>query len=263
LVPGPVLVPWVGPARLVIEPGMWGATLNHYCGLQDFEVMAFLMHLLRPEDLFLDAGANVGVYSVLASRVAGAKSIAIEPGLQAATALVRNLRVNDLMDRVEVHQEAVGASRGTVSFTQGLNTLNHVAPPSETTQARREIPVTTLDEVLRERCPQLIKLDTEGYETPAIQGAIKTLGQPNLLALIMEFDGHGRRYGFDEAALHARLVGLGFAPSSYRPFERTLNGEPEDIPPTGNVLYLRKNALDEIRRRVSSANAFEVLGRRV
>jgi len=33
LVPGPVLVPWVGPARLVIEPGMWGATLNHYCGL--------------------------------------------------------------------------------------------------------------------------------------------------------------------------------------------------------------------------------------
>ncbi|WP_017364163.1 hypothetical protein, partial [Methylococcus capsulatus] len=66
LLPGEVVCPFVNDACLVVRPGMTGATGNLYVGLHEFEDMAFLLHYLRPEDLFVDVGANVGSYTVLA-----------------------------------------------------------------------------------------------------------------------------------------------------------------------------------------------------
>ncbi len=64
----PLIIPWVGPTKLIIERGMVGATGNLYCGLHEFDDMGFVLHFLRPDDLFLDIGANVGTYTVLAWR---------------------------------------------------------------------------------------------------------------------------------------------------------------------------------------------------
>jgi thymidylate synthase len=58
---------------------MTGATGNIYAGLHEFEDMAFLLHLLRSEDMFADVGSNIGSYTILASGVVGAKSVAFEP----------------------------------------------------------------------------------------------------------------------------------------------------------------------------------------
>ena len=58
-----VIVPWIGGTRLAARKGMTGATGNIYCGLHEFEDMAFLLHFLRPCDAFVDAGANI-VYTI-------------------------------------------------------------------------------------------------------------------------------------------------------------------------------------------------------
>ncbi len=63
LLPGAVHVPFVNDTVLVVTPGMTGATLNIYTGLHEFEDCGFLLHLLRCSDLFVDIGANVGVYT--------------------------------------------------------------------------------------------------------------------------------------------------------------------------------------------------------
>lgn len=52
---------------------MTGATGNIYVGLHEFEDMAFLLHVLRRTDLFVDVGANIGSYTILAGGAAGAK----------------------------------------------------------------------------------------------------------------------------------------------------------------------------------------------
>ena len=62
--------------------GMTGATGNVYCGLHEFEDMALVLHALRPRDLFVDVGANVGSYTVLGgqpARVALASNPSLEP----------------------------------------------------------------------------------------------------------------------------------------------------------------------------------------
>ena len=74
-----MVVPYVDDTVLVIRKGMAGATSAIYVGLMDPEDMSFVLHLLREDDLFGDIGANVGVYTVLASGVRRARSVAVEP----------------------------------------------------------------------------------------------------------------------------------------------------------------------------------------
>ena len=72
-------VPFVEDSILVVEKGMAGATGNIYTGLLEFEDMAFLLHTLRSGDTFADIGANVGAYTILAAKNAGASVVSFDP----------------------------------------------------------------------------------------------------------------------------------------------------------------------------------------
>ena len=74
-----IIADFVPPAKLSLKKGLYGASSNYYFGLSDYQEMGFLLHYLSPGDFFVDIGANAGVYSVLASKVCGAKSMAFEP----------------------------------------------------------------------------------------------------------------------------------------------------------------------------------------
>ena len=121
--------PWIGGTKLVIERGMTGATGNIYVGLHEFIDMIFLLHFLRPGDLFLDVGANVGSYTILASGVCKARTAAFEPDPDTARHLMTNIQVNSLNNIVTVYEVVVGAEDATVRFTLGLDTVNQVAGP--------------------------------------------------------------------------------------------------------------------------------------
>src|SRR5690349_8415761 len=95
LLPGKAAVPFVDDYRLLVAPGMTGATGNVYCGLLEFEDMAFVLHVLREGDVFMDVGANVGAYTVLAAAT-GARVVAFEPIPAAFAHLTDNVRVNGI-----------------------------------------------------------------------------------------------------------------------------------------------------------------------
>ena len=48
----PVIIPWVGGTCLAVEKGMNAATMNFYCGLFEPVDMVFILHVLRPGDIF-------------------------------------------------------------------------------------------------------------------------------------------------------------------------------------------------------------------
>ena len=109
---------------------MTGATGNIHTGLHEFADMAFTLHFLRHTDLFLDVGANVGTYTLIASGVRKARTIAFEPDPQSMTSLRRNIDLNGLNGRVVLEQAAVGTEEGEVEFTIGQDTANHVTTES-------------------------------------------------------------------------------------------------------------------------------------
>lgn len=261
LAPGPVVVDFVGGSRLLVRPGMAGATGNVYAGLHDFEEMSFVLHALRPGDTFVDVGANVGSYTVLASAVAGADCLAIEPVPSVFECLCDNVALNRVRHKVRCLNLAAGARPGTASFTSTLDTVNRVALASDSGAGLIRVPVSTLDEVAGETRPAVVKIDVEGYETEVVSGAERVLDRAELSAVIMELNGAGAAYGFDEAALNRRMLDRGFRTFSYLPFERRLVEVSREGSSAVNAIYVRN--LELVAERVRTARAFSVLGHTV
>ena len=259
LVPGPVVVPFVGKTRLLIKHGMSGATGSVYSGLHEFEEMGFALHLLRSEDHFIDIGANVGVYSVLAAGAVGATCIAVEPIPATHEGLLDNLRLNGLMERVRAERCGLGQEPGMLRFSTELDTTNHVLTACEHDSVAAEVKVVRLNDLARGFCPTLIKMDVEGYELPVLSGANEILANPSLLAIIVELNESGARYGHHDADVARRLTDLGFVAHRYDPLTRRLTtGGPS---PAGNTIFVRDIAI--VTDRLSQAPRYEVLGQTV
>lgn len=256
LLPGPLAVPYVDGLRLLIAPGMTGATGNYYCGLHEFEEMAFVLHFLRPGDGFADVGANIGSYTLLAL-AAGAQVDAFEPVPAAFSALMDNVRLNGGAQRVRAHNRAVGAQKGSLQMTMDRDTMNRAVPAQAApTASVARVEMTTLDEAFAGRAaPALLKVDVEGYESQVLQGARSLLAQPALQAVILELNGSGRAYGFDDEAIHQGMLAHGFQPCRYEPFSRRLRVL-EQRSNVGNTLYVRD--VEAAAQRVADARSYRV-----
>jgi FkbM family methyltransferase len=242
---GEVIVPWVGGIRLAARRGMTGATGNIYAGLHEFADMAFTLHFLRPDDLFLDVGANIGSYTLLASGVCKAKTISFEPDPQTMALLRRNIDLNGLHERVVLDEAAVGAEEGEVEFTIGRDSGNHVTTHAGRTQ---RVAMRALDTIAVATPPTMIKVDVEGYEAEVFRGARAILNSPLLKAVITE----GQR-----PADIAPLLSAGFSQYKYDAFQRRLS------PVAGrkvgnNALFLRDSSF--AAARLMTASSFQVLG---
>jgi FkbM family methyltransferase len=219
--------------------------------------MGFVLHALREGDLFVDVGANIGAYSILAASLAGVRCVAFEPTLDTYDLLLENIFLNRYQSRITPHRTALGDRDGKISVTSSLDTVNHIAGDADSDAQREDVPLTTLDAVLEGQCPSVIKVDVEGYETPVINGARATLECPGLFALIIEMNGSGARYGYDETRLDRLLTDEGFEALSYDPFRRRLVPL-VDSDPSGNRIYVRGR--DAVEQRLAQAPPFTLRG---
>lgn len=261
LIPGSVVVDWINGSKFFARTGETGLTGNIYTGLHEFTDMAYLLHALRPEDTFVDVGANVGSYSILACSAAGANGIAFEPVPTTFNKLVDNMRVNHIEDRVECINEGVGSEQGELRFTSENNCMNHVLTDGEICSDSIKVNVTTLDYRLSNIQPSIIKIDVEGYETSVIDGAVKILKDSGLHSVIMELNGSGTRYGCDEQKIIDKMKKYGFGTYAYDPFSRSLTNLEGKSLSSGNTLFIRKR--DFVESRLRTARKFDILGKMI
>lgn len=145
-----------------------------------------------------------------------------------------------------------------------LNTLSFIANHPLTTKDKVssiEVPVKRLDDLMQGEVPICIKIDVEGFETEVIKGGEKTLSSPNCQALIMELNGSGKRFGYDESDLHKKVCDLGFKPHTYDPFRRKLTSLEGKKSTTGNTLYLKNP--NSAQKRLNEAESFTVIGQEI
>jgi len=251
LVPGAVVYEWVNGSKFIVKSGEKGLTGNIYCGLHEFPSMGFLLHFLRSEDLFVDVGANLGSYTILACSAVGARGVAFEPVPCTFTKLVENIRLNHLDGKVTCINKAVGNRVGTLAFTSTCNTTDHVLLSGEPCDNKIIVEVTTLDTALAGENPSLIKIDVEGYETPVLAGAQATLKKQMLKAVILELAGIGNRYGFDESKLVEGMLCNGFKTYSYNPITRKLTAVGGRDIHSGNTLFIRDISFVEDRLKTA------------
>lgn len=238
VLPHEKIISFTNKTFLAVKKGMTGATGNIYLGLHEFNDMAFLLHLLKPEDVFFDIGANIGSYTILASGHCKAKSFSFEPILSTYKTLQKNIILNQLEHLVSAKNIGIGEKECQLTFTCTLDTVNHVVAELEKAEDSIEISVLPADYFLdNNNCPILVKIDVEGFETEVLNGMPLVLQNTMLKAVIIELNGAGLRYGFDETEIHKKLISLNFSPFFYEPFSRSLTLL--ESYGTNNTIYIR------------------------
>ncbi len=213
-------------------------------GFFEFEEITFLMHYLSHEDIFFDVGANIGVYTIAASRSKVKKIYAFEPSKKTAKYLHKNVKINNITNRVIIENFAISSQEGKLKITKGMNVSNKILDnnvkykklnlPSETVRA------STLDNYCTQYnvIPTFLKIDIEGFELNAIRGCSNILTNKKLNVIQLELNNHGNKfYNLDENVILEILADKGFKKYKYLPFERILcqleNHE------RGDVLFIR------------------------
>lgn len=247
--PGKIAVDWIRGTQFFASRGEAGVTGNIYSGLSDFEEMAFAIHFLRRDDVFVDIGANAGIYTILASGAVGARSISFEPAPATYGRLKANIALNNIGERVSAHNRALGASSGELLFSNSYDCMNRVVADGNSCGAIK-VAVSRMDDIVREPVT-MIKLDVEGFEKPVLDGASQTLSTPELQALIVELNGSGAVYGHTDDHVITQLGRHGFEPFTYLPYDRRLIPQTATASRPPNLIFVRDRASTESRLAAS------------
>jgi FkbM family methyltransferase len=164
----------------------------------------------KPE-LFLDVGANCGVYAcILLKAGIVPRAVLFEPDRENAALLRENLALNDLLDRADLRQAAAGAAAGQATLLPG--------PPSNKGQSRigtgsdgYAIEVVAPDDIVAATGGTLaVKIDVEGHEREALTGMARLLRDNRGIVQIESYD--------HEAQVMQAMTAAGFAlVTNFRP----------------------------------------------
>ena len=160
-----------------------------------------------------DAGAAVGLFAIAAcARFPTAQVYAFEPSRRQRILLRRNVRLNDMTRRVEVVPLGLWRSPGVLEFrTHGAIGALRVAtalPP--TLDFSERVPVASLDDwTSRRRLAglDLIKMDIEGAEVEALEGARETLRRDRPDLLIQAYHQRDGSRTFERCEAELRSLG--------------------------------------------------------
>jgi len=128
--------------------------------------------LIKPHFRAIDIGANIGYMTLLMSSIINRPGsiVAIEPSPENLLELRRNVEINHLSNSIEIIEAAVGDVAGDIDLRGGIN--SGVAADGEAAPYR--VRIDRLENLIEEPV-DFIKMDIEGYEVRAINGAMRIL----------------------------------------------------------------------------------------
>jgi len=213
---------------MYLDPTDNGLSKQLACGgVREMSCVKCLKKVLRKGMVTVDIGANLGYYALMEAHIVGNKGkvYAFEPHPKNFEIFMKNVERNGYQNIIEGYQVAVGEKKGIAKLAISENRSNRhriVHSEYEMKNVEREwqhneyieVDMITLDDFFKdkERKPNLIRMDVEGYENMIIDGAIKTLkesGPP--LILFIEI----HPFLTNTKELQEKLVFLGFEPIWY------------------------------------------------
>ncbi len=152
-----------------------------YFGVWEPNTSQWIANQLRPGDTFIDVGAHIGYYSLLASKCVGStgRVIAIEASPQNYTALKANLERNNVTN-VRAVNAAVSDRAGTLTLYHDPNRNAGLTTtiPQPGFEAECQVSANTLSALLKSgelESARLIKIDVEGAEAAVLSDLVSTL----------------------------------------------------------------------------------------
>lgn len=227
-------------------PARWRLTGEYFFSLREHyePELAYLEEVLSPGKVFFDVGANLGIYTLVASRIVGktGRVVAFEPSIQSFPGLQRNVTLNGLTNVI--------AFRTALSEKTGRARLYHAPDPVGNSVRgdpawgpdTEEISLETLDRVAEQASIQrvdVIKIDAEGAEELVLRGAKRVLTAMRPVVIFEVNPETSARFGLSPYGARDLLEGLGY---EFRVLHN--NGtlfRPQLAPPYFNVVAMPRD----------------------
>ena len=198
----------------LLMPAGYPSSRTLLLGFYEKQAMKQFVELVKTGMTVVDVGANIGYYTLTASRLAGDKGrvYAFEADTDAFTFLQQNLTKNNCQNVVPIC-EAVSNEAGTALFYRPEPERAYIVNDSSS-EIGQTVSTTSLDDFFAQRdwpTVDVIKMDIEGEEQAALQG-MKELSRRNpSLQMILEFNMSAiERSGNNPVSVISTLKELGF-----------------------------------------------------
>jgi len=200
---------------MMLNPDAWADRWLYFRDCEP-DVAHVLRQHLQPGGVFIDAGANVGFYSLLASSLVGPSGqvYAFEPMPVAHACAKRNLEQNRSSNVVLFHA-ALGAARAEADiYWNGDNhTLSSLRARDGVDQVCGRCQVLALDDMVADgsisRSPDVVKIDVEGSEMDVLKGAQRLIRGSRPPLLIIELNRNTQpSFGYEPEAIIGFVTSL-------------------------------------------------------
>lgn len=217
------------------------------------EVAHLMFRVLREGDWVVDGGANIGFFSLLMARLVGptGRVLAFEPGPNNIEKLRENIALNKL-EHVEVIERALWSwDKSEAPFYLAADSGEHAMIKSDVTISKISVSTVKLSGYCRDHKLRLIKLDLEGAEQRALEGAHSHLGR-KVPFVVCELNGPAlRRMEDSQASLRKLMRGFGYEmfvlhADGRLPSLVPVNAVVEATTPNTNVLFSTPAQVGEI-----------------
>ena len=146
---------------------------------------------LKPGMTFVDAGANNGYFSLMAGKMVGSTGFvhSFEPSPRNFPRLVENVRINSL-NNVSTHNVALGNVEGSVDLYISSNEDgSDSAVKLDHFDEKVSVEATSIDNILRGKVVDFMKIDVEGYEMEVLEGSKEVIqNSPNIVISVEQND---------------------------------------------------------------------------
>lgn len=203
-----------------------------------------LKAVLRPGDVYIDVGANIGHLAFEASLIVGesGRVFAFEGHPRTANFLHQNIQLNQLTN-IRVMQAVVGEDFGWVGFSDNRSDDQNMVTDS----GNITVPLITLDAMLVKESPTLLKIDVEGFEKFVLLGADALIDKTQFI-YFEAWDEHFKHNGYPFTDIFDLLTKKKFEIIGFFGSSNLITKISRDaiFPTCVNLLaYRDKNALEE------------------
>ncbi len=198
----PTAFPVGGHSRILVDR-KFPSTLKAFTSrTPDGANMRAWGRILSAGDVFVDVGANAGLYSVMAADL-GSHVVSIEPFPDCRRALVANQDLNGfkfaIVPAALASDTLIEESGRTMTLTNDKGPSNHLL--LEANSKGVQVPVMTLDEVIEDKVDpdqvvKGLKLDVEGAELSVLEGGVKAISAGRIKWIQLEYNNLARYNGF-------------------------------------------------------------------
>lgn len=183
-----------------------------YNNLPEYPEMLFLGKMLKPQSIFLDVGANIGVFTLMAaSKIKKGRIYSFEPIPKVLDTLYQNISINQIQDKVKVFKKVVSDKNGIEKFIiQETSEYSHI---SKSISKGTSIPSVKLDDFCKgEKINfiDMIKIDVEGAELKVLKGLEEFLRKGRVKILIVEISTNCQLYGYTQQQVIDYLREIGY-----------------------------------------------------